>query len=352
MYANFVIRNIMKRTRIFGLIALAGLGALSLGGCKTSSSTNPNGDWIRRSTLDGVARSFATCFTINDTAFVGNGFDGQNRLSDFWKYDPDLNAWIQIADFPGTPRTSAVGFGANGEGFVTTGFDGTNYLNDTWMYDPVTNSWIQKGNFAGSGRYGAVAWGLGGKGYVATGYNGNYLKDFWQYDPATDQWTQKTSYGGSKRIYAMGFVINNMAYLVGGMDNGALVSDFWAYDPTADVWVQKRAIANVSTQTYDDNYTSIERQQGVAFVVGDSAYLATGQGASLTNTVWQYDPKADLWIPRNNFQASTRIGGIGFTVKGRGFVGLGTPSPGSLIEFDDLHEFDPYIPLNANDDAP
>ena len=74
-------------------------------------------------------------------------------------------------------------FSAAGKGYVGTGYDGEQRINDFWQYDPGTNTWAQKADFGGSARYGAVAFSINDIGYVGTGYDGNYLKDFWAYDP-------------------------------------------------------------------------------------------------------------------------------------------------------------------------
>ena len=49
----------------------------------------------------------------------------------------------------------------------------------------------------------------------------------------------------------------------------------------ADAWTQKRQITNVSTDSYDDNYTNIARYNAVTFVMGNYAYLATGENGSI-----------------------------------------------------------------------
>ena len=134
-------------------------GILSCG--KGSTSTTVIGNWVNKSDFDGVARSEAVSFVINDTAYIGTGFDGTNRLNDLWEYDAVKNFWIQKADFPGSARSSAVAFAAAGKGYVDR-FDGINKLKDMWQYDPVANSWIQKNDFAGSARYDAVAFGIHG----------------------------------------------------------------------------------------------------------------------------------------------------------------------------------------------
>ena len=58
----------------------------------------------------------------------------------FWQYDPDQNFWTQKAELPGTPRNSAVAFEAGGKGYVGTGYDGTNKLKDFWEYDLKNNT--------------------------------------------------------------------------------------------------------------------------------------------------------------------------------------------------------------------
>jgi N-acetylneuraminic acid mutarotase len=347
----------MRQSANYILMAML---AITFYGCHPGTTT-PNGNWINRPQYGGNGRTGAVGFVIEDTAYVGTGYGTDSagsigRLNDFYKFYPDADdgqgAWSQIADFPGEGRNAAVGFAANDKGYVTTGYDGVNYLKDTWEYDPVTNSWSQKQDFGGSARYGAVAFGLNGKGYVTTGYDGSYRNDMWVYDPVADEWTQDNNTIGFKRMNAMAFVWNNKAYVVGGTNSSGLNDDFWDYDPTADSWTRLRDISNTSTQSYDDNYTSIERQLGAAFVIGDTAYIATGQSGGLTNTVWQYDPKTDLWVQRNVLDPGmpTRVAAVGFSVGGRGFVVTGGPSTGSLVNYDDTREFQPYVPDNTSDD--
>ncbi|HVZ55719.1 MAG TPA: hypothetical protein VG870_03590, partial [Chitinophagaceae bacterium] len=272
---------------------------------------------------------------------------GEKRLNDLWQYDPAKDFWLQKADFPGVARSSAVAFDAAGKGYVTTGFDGLNKLKDTWEYDPGSNSWTQKADFAGSARYDAVGFGIQDKGYVSTGFDGNYLKDFWQYDPTSDSWTQKVSMGGSKRSGAVAFVYQNKAYICTGINNGSntTVNDLWMYDPAADAWTEKRKISNVSTDSYDDNYAII-RDNAAAFVMGDKAYVTTGENGSLLNDTWEYDFATDLWVKKTAFEGSARQGAVGFSVSDRGYVATGR---NSTYAFDDIREFHPSETYNAND---
>ncbi len=333
--------------RVFSYVLLLGSSFFLLYACtkNTNSSSDLVGNWIRRSDLDGVARSEASSFVIKDTAYLGTGYDGTVRLTDFWKYDVDNNYWIQRADFPGVARNSAVGFSTTTKGYITTGYNGLVNVKDTYEYNPLTNSWAQKADFGGTARIDAVAFGIGDKGYVTTGNDGNDLKDFWMYDPSSDTWTQKVSLGGSKREGAVAFVYKNKGYVVTGINNGQTVNDFWVYDPAVDKWAELNFISNVSTDAFDDNY-NIVRSNAASFVMGDYAYVCTGQNGSILKTVWEYNFAADTWIQKTPWEGLERQGAVGFTVKGRGFL---TTGRNSTYRFDDLREFLPTATYNAND---
>lgn len=317
-------------------------------GCvKNDPSTDEeDGNWIRRSEFEGVARTEAVSFVIGDTAYIGTGYDGEDRLQDFWKYDPSEDFWQQRAQFPGVARSSAVGFAVNGKGFIATGYDGINDLKDCWQYDPSTNSWVQKADFGGSGRYDAVACGIGDKGYISTGYDGNYLKDFWEYDPAKDVWTQKISMGGDKRTAAVAFVHDDKMYICLGNNNGQTVNDMWEYNPSTDAWTEKREITNISDETYDDDYSDITRYNAAVFVIGDKAYVSTGTNGSLINKTWEYDFAADTWNRKTAFEGSARTGAVSFWVSGRGYIATGISG---ASYFDDILEFLPNETYDEND---
>ena len=334
----------MKIIKALQFLPVVALGFIS---CKTTTTSTVTGNWVTKSDLDGVARSEAVSFVINDSAYIGTGYDGNLRLSDIWEYNATGNYWIQKADFPGTPRSSAVAFDAGGKGYLGTGYDGVNKLNDMWEFDPVANTWTQKNDFGGTARYDAVAFGINGKGYVGTGFDGSYLKDFWQYDPTADTWTEIYGFGGSKRMAAIAFVYNNKGYVVTGVNNGTEENDFWSFDPSSSTWTQLRDISNVSTQSYDDNYTNIVRDNGVGFIVGNKAYISTGESSgSLTTSTWEYDFANDLWTNKTAFEGAARQGAVGFSVSQGGYL---TTGRSSTFPFDDLRQFFPDQAYNAND---
>jgi len=295
--------------------------------------------------LNGVARSEAVSFTIGDTVYVGTGYGGTARLSDFWAYNAQSNSWLQVANLPGAARNSAVGFTIGNQGYVGTGYDGANLLNDFYRFNPTNNTWDTIPPFAGTARFDAVAFGIGNYGYLATGFDGNtYYNDFWQFNPtmgAKGTWVQKKNFGGQKRGAAVAFVYGTKGYVVTGTNNGTECGDFWYYDATADQWVQLRDIFNSNTsQTYDDKYIDIERDNAVSFVIGSTAYLITGENGYLVPATWAYNFADDQWTSISPFQPS-RQGAVGFSSNGYGYITTGKSSSADSVYLNDLIKFDP-----------
>jgi N-acetylneuraminic acid mutarotase len=314
--------------------------------CDNNDNTkNLVGNWVELSDFEGVARSDAVAFSVNDKGYVALGYDGDDRLKDLWEYDPVRDYWIQKADFPGNARNGAVGFGTSTKGYVGTGYDGFDKLKDFWEYDPQANAWTQVADFAGSARYGAIAFSIDNKGFVGTGYDGNYLKDFWMYDPGTNEWTQKVSVGGSKRRDAVGFAINGKGYVCTGINNGAYETDFWEYDPGTDLWTRKRDIANVSDDNYDDDY-NIVRTSAVAFSAGGMGFVVSGGKGTVSSDAWAYDPGTDLWEEKSSLEGSTRMEAVAFTLTNKGYVMTGRSSS---YYYDDIWCFYPDDELNEDD---
>jgi len=325
---------------IFRIVLVFSILLLLVSGCKDEEDDDEDyiGNWIKLSDFEGVPRSDAVAFTIGDNAYVGTGYDGSDRLNDFWEYDPQLNNWTRKADFPGVPRNGAVGFGTDTKGYIGTGYDGINRLKDFYEYDPATDTWTRKPDFGGTARYGAVAFAIDNKGYITTGDDGNFLKDLWEYDPSSEQWMQKISLEGGKRRDAIAFVIEGKGYVCTGIDNGVYESDFWEYDPVANDWNKKRSITNQSDDDYDDDYSSITGTNKVAFSINGKGYIAAGGAGTAGSTVWEYNPSSDLWIQKTSLEASGRIEAVGFSIGELGYV---TTGRNGSYYFDDIWGFQP-----------
>ena len=119
-----------------------------LNSCDNGSDAELVGNWVKLSDFDGIPRTDAIGFSIGSKGYIGTGYDGTDRKSDFWEYDPVKNAWTQKADVPGIARNGAIGFGTDTKGYVGTGFDGKNRLKDFYEFDPASNTWTQKAALA------------------------------------------------------------------------------------------------------------------------------------------------------------------------------------------------------------
>jgi N-acetylneuraminic acid mutarotase len=305
------------------------------------------GNWKKSSDFGGNARSEAVSFVIGEFAYVTTGATATDRFKDLWEYNTTRQYWTQKADFPGAARYSAVAFAIGNRGYLGTGQDGLSAagFNDFWEYNPDSNQWAEKASFPGGPRYDAVGFAVEGKGYIACGYDGNYLNSMWQYDPSSNSWSQKASVGGSKRKAAMAFVHGNKAYVCSGNNNNEMLQDLWMYDPNSNAWAEKTKIYNASEESFDDDWGSIPRQNGVTFNMNNKVYLTSGENGSITSVTWEYDPSVDSWSQKTAFEGSGRTGALAFTLGNRGFVLTGRS--GSLV-MDNVYEF---IPSDAQVDG-
>ncbi len=334
-------------TRLYVLVAWIVIMLPLFSACDLGSSDEDDtlGNWIRRSDFEGVPRSNAVTFTIGNYAYVGLGYNGEDDLRDFWRYDPTLDFWQKVDSFPGSARRAAVAFSIGDKGYIGTGYNNdlpVEELNDFWEFNPSApagRQWTRKADFMGTARYNAVGFSINGKGYIGTGYDGNWLKDFYEYDPSADQWTQVVSLGGSKREEGVAYVINNKAYVTSGQNNGAYVYDLWEFDPTALQWTQKTDIND------DDDYV-IYRSGAVAGGLNGLGYIMTGTNGTSLKTVWEYDAAADVWEEKTGLEGAARINAACFVVNDRLFITTGN-SGGTRL--DDTWEFKPMDEYNEED---
>lgn len=302
------------------------------------------GNWVKKSSFDGPARSSAASFVIGNYAYIVAGYNGDNYLNDVWAYSVDGDFWEQKADFIGSKRSAASAFELNEKGYVGLGYDGTNKLKDFYQYDPVNNTWQQKADFGGTARYGAVGFQVGGKAFFGTGYDGNFLKDFYQYIPEENVWVTLSGFSGNKRKNAVVFVIDDKAYIGTGTSNNVNQVDFWEFNSTNGIWTRKRDIDQDDDDgvTFNDDYL-ITRSNACGFSINGLGYVACGENS---RSVWQYDPNTDLWDEKTSLEASSRTDAVGLTISGKGFVLLGRSS---TTYFDDTWEFKPNEAQNDND---
>ncbi|MEM9258190.1 MAG: kelch repeat-containing protein [Bacteroidota bacterium] len=331
-----------RRWLTIWLFCLLGGFVLTTSGCLDDEEDDLIGNWVRRSDFEGIPRTNAVAFAIGNFGYVGLGYDGDEDLRDFWRYDVDRDFWTQMDPFPGPPRQAAVAFSVGGKGYVGTGFDSEDdeYYQDFYAFDPTAGAgeqWTRIPDFPGSARYNATAFADENSGYVGSGYDDNWLKDFYAYDPEQGTWRQIVSLGGSKRENAIAFTIDGFHYVGTGRNNGLAEQDFWRYAPQEDRWERLLDLDE------EDDY-AIERYGGVSFVLNGRGYVATGTNGFNSSSVWEYLPANDEWEEKTAFEGVSRQDAVAFVAAGRAFL---TTGRSGATQLDDLREF---LPLEEADE--
>ena len=389
----------MKKFRYFFLMSMT----CAFFSCEDPGEDPYLGDWQRRTVFPRNPLCHAATFVIGDNGYVVGGFNGTRPArSEVYAFNRVSGMWNQhLKSLPAIARQQAVGFSilnpdndAAGYGYVGTGWvrqneDDERTEKDFWKYDPVNDTWKEvaplpeeamprRGAFAFSLKVGNKYYGYVGGGFTDRPDN-EYLSDLWVFDPDgttpnTDpevnggedwegRWTPvETPFG--KRIGGVAFVIDNKAYICSGRNNSGAINDFNLCEPQntndpADLKWSKLRIMNAvhPDESYDDDYATLGRAHGVAFVLpaegGKMRGHIVGGDQNAGSSCWEYNDDDDLWFQRTSFYNNTtrqsREGMVAFSFQARGnnkaqaFVGMGRS--GTQI-FDDLWEF---IPLEDDE---
>lgn len=284
--------------------------AICQGASSTLTATGATSySWSPASSLSSSTGASITAMPTETTTYTVTG--------------TQVEGWTQKADFGGAKRFGAVGFSIGTKGYIGTGLlysnGGIFYFKDFWEYDPNTDSWTQKADFGGTPRSVAVGFSIGTKGYIGTGgLDINFYKDFWEYDPLTNNWTQKADFGGTARTGAVGFSIGNKGYIGTGYDGTPAYDytskkDFWEYDPDADTWIQK------------NDFQGVERQYATGFAIGTKGYIGTGYRVDIgpSKDFWEYNPSSNAWTQKEDFGGTARFVSSGFSIGTKGYIGTG-----------------------------
>ena len=236
-------------------------------------------------------------------------FSFQASCQDIWEIKDSVN---------GPARGSSASFVINGEGYIIGGLDDFGFKRKMYSYDPSQNDWddeLSLGGLNGDGldRGSACGFAIGNKGYICLGQGQTnpYFKDTWEYDPISDTWTQKADFGGTPRRQAVAFVIGNEAFVGTGQDANGLCKDFYKYDPSTNSWTQL------------NDFPGTARRQAVAFTMGDQAYFGTGDDGVLKNDFWMYEVSSDTWIQKASFPGTPRAGAVGWGIFPTAFIATG-----------------------------
>ena len=336
----------MKKINLLYLIALFGV---FFSACHSDDDTW--GDWAKSNSFPGEQRVSAVAFQYGDVAYVGMGYNRELSTKDKYLrnfYSFDGSNWKKEMDFPEVGRKGCVGFvigdtayiGAGFRGKEVTGLNRDLYYSDFYKYDLKGKKWAMNGteylktdirdfttDTVACSFWGGVAFEMNGKGYAGTGQvDGRTSKNIYEYDPSTGTWTEKI-FDGDARVGGVVFKVAGQVVLCLGSDGSQNVTDVYAFDGTN--WHKKAPLVD-QDGSWNDDYGKIPRAYAVAFSSNldggiDRGYICGGAG---TKTAWEYRIDEDRWHEVTEFRDAMyiRIGGVGFAIKGYGYVTTGGSS--------------------------
>ncbi len=158
--------------------------------------------WTAKAPFAGGARWLATCFTINNKAYVGLGTDSISYLTDFYAYDPIANSWVPIAPFPSFGRVMAAGFSMCDYGYAGMGAGGSTGYSDFFQYDALSNNWAVMSTYPGAPTFGEISAstnvaGANTYGYAGMGQLGS-ASNFYKYTPPASCFATEIKDAGAK----------------------------------------------------------------------------------------------------------------------------------------------------------
>lgn len=247
-----------------------------------------------------------------------------------WSIKDNLSSEIQLV--------GACSFSIDNDGYI--GLEEgcsvrDDYSRDFFKYNSATNVWQSIASLPSEvdARNKSIAFSLNKKGYICGGkkyvlYGTKYfLNDLWEYNPQLDIWEQKEDFPRAGGINnGVGFSIGDFAYVglgYAGVTAGnpyGEMNDFYRYNPSNNEW------------SLLANFPGEARQGAVGFSMDGKGYVGLGysysseNGFTYYNDFWEYNPSNDSWSKLQDFPGESRSDPIGFGKDGKCYVGMGLPN--------------------------
>jgi len=345
--------------------------------CNCEKNIDLLGNWRSQSSLDARGRGGSTCFVIDGKAYIVGGsgyYKTVEYYKETWQYDPETRSWTEFAPIDTAAaikgRMNGAGFSIKGKGYYGTGLGkDAVYFNDFYEFDPSTSDsttvkvnnnfkklpgvWTKTDSFPGGKITGTISFAINDIGYVGTGYTKELgsSNTFYSFDPEKpkgEKWSVVKNINPAKRQGGSVFIIDDQAYIFGGVNNNIAVEDFERFNPNEPKgdyrWFK------VSQDLYDDYRHSSEllRKNAVAFSINGRGYISCGASSNggVKNDTWEYVPFVGSehrgeWIKVASFEGSNRYGACSFVVNNQAYVMCGQSGTSSTSYYDDVWNFDP-----------
>mmetsp|Transcript_20838 Transcript_20838/g.62085 ORF Transcript_20838/g.62085 Transcript_20838/m.62085 type:complete len:510 (-) Transcript_20838:210-1739(-) len=240
-------------------------------------------------------RSLHAGIVVGDSLYIFGGYDGSNRVNDFYKFSFKASKWSQISVAGASPsaRDRHVVVSHNEQIYIFAGYDGNNRVNDFWQYDTQHEVWSIMDATLGNPptpRHSHSGVEYDGSMYIFAGYDGNYRSDFHRYNFSQRKWSMPGPVKGSvpkARYRTSAVAYKNRMLVVGGHDGAKHLNDFYQFNFDNLEWSLVETTGQVPPPSPRDSHSAI--------ICGDSMYLFGGSTGSARNDLYSFSFETDQW---------------------------------------------------------
>lgn len=127
----------------------------------------------------------------------------------------------------------------------------------------------------------------------------------------SQSWIQVTDFPSTERDDGISFVIDNTAYCGTGYKVGwTETKDFYAFSMNTDTWSAIAALPDGNERQYASGFASATH----GFVFGGV------KGGTFLNDLWQYDPETNSWLQKTSLPAIGRSGSASFVIDNVAYI--------------------------------
>jgi N-acetylneuraminic acid mutarotase len=250
------------------------------------------------------ARSLHTGVGFDNSLYVFGGYDGAQRVNDFYRFNFETYKWSVVVteSLPPSPRDRHISVVYGRSIYIYGGYDGYNRVNDFYEYDVDRNTWkeVISSGPPPSARHSHSSVVYKECMYIFAGYDGLYRNDFYKYDFTTNSWESITDGLGTPELWpkpryrTSACVVGDRMIIFGGHDGARQLNDFYSWDFESRTW---QCIETLGTQS------PVPRDSHVSVAYRDSLFIFGGSTGNAKSDFWEFKFEESKW------HAVTAIGG-------------------------------------------
>lgn len=243
---------------------------------------------------EGAKRTFSTCFTLNNQAYVVGGDIGNGCSDELLGYNVEKNEWIPLTSFlEGYAQMTAC---TNGSlAYVMGGTDKLFKISENCLtYNPADNTWSPiKSLDQKDARFDAVSFSYKDSVYLLGGVvnQKGISKEIWRYDITHDDWKMVIDSFPIAQRRGIALVADNKVYAGLGETLGSTFGKgFWMSAGSLTEWLPAPGTlpSNISTVS-SGVYYNVEGLWNSFFMIDDNGII------------WEYKLSDNSWKQRSAF---------------------------------------------------